>query len=359
MQLQPAGKWSQFFGALAQQCNLVDVIQPKLGVVSQGVTLARNFHPRIPTWKARAGFNQERVRKLTEQVQRGLEPHMGEYDLIMQLQTLCAPRFERAGSPYAIYTDNTMALTQRVFPSGAPISTSAAQRWIEFEAQVCRSAKVVFTLSEFARRSVIDDYGCSPDSVAAVGGGTNQLTASIAGKSYGTARALFVGLAFERKGGSVLLEAWPIVRSHVPAAELIITGPKRQPVKELPAGVEWVGRADRTRLAQLYQSASVFVLPSLFEPWGFVFFEAMGYGLPCIGTSCCAMPEIIEDGVTGRLVPPRDPESLAAALVELLADPDKAAAMGHAAHTHALHGNTWKDVLDRMFAHPALAAISQ
>ncbi len=52
----------------------------------------------------------------------------------------------------------------------------------------------------------------------------------------------------------------------------------------------------------------MFVLPSKFDAWGHVFVEAMGNGLPCIGTNCCAMPEIIEEGVTGRLVPRADPE---------------------------------------------------
>ena len=64
----------------------------------------------------------------------------------------------------------------------------------------------------------------------------------------------------------------------------------------------WAGRIDRDALAELYRRATVFVLPSLFDAWGHVFVEAMGYGLPCIGTDCCAMPELIEDGISGRLV---------------------------------------------------------
>ena len=54
-------------------------------------------------------------------MQRALARHQGSYDLIMQLQTLCAPGFDRSGVPYVIYTDNTMVLTQRLYPDWAPL----------------------------------------------------------------------------------------------------------------------------------------------------------------------------------------------------------------------------------------------
>jgi glycosyltransferase involved in cell wall biosynthesis len=206
---------------------------------------------------------------------------------------------------------------------------------------------MVFTISEFARSSMIGDYGCSPDSVIAVGAGTNQMLPDLSDKDYAVPRALFVGIDFERKGGEVLLKAWPMVRARIPDAELMIVGPKRRP-RSVPPGIDWVGPVDRERLSRLYQAAAVFVLPSLFEPWGFVFFEAMGHGIPCIGTSCCAMPEIIDDHVTGRLVPSSEAEPLAQALIELLSDPAKMAAMGQAAYRHVLEGNSWDDVADRI-----------
>jgi len=347
----PQGKWSQFFGALAQRFELIGVVRPELSQAERYLNFARRFHPRKSRWKARAGFNRSLAMRRTEAVQRGLSRYDSSFDLIMQLQTLCAPGFDRAGIPYAIYTDNTMALTQRIYPAWAPLSADAAAWWMQFEAEVCQSATAVFTYSEFARRSVVDDYGCSPESVVTVGAGANQLLDSLGNKDYSVPRALFVGIEFTCKGGHVLLEAWPIVRERVPEAELIIAGPAQAPKKRLPAGVTWMGWVDRTRLASLYQSASVFVLPSLFEAWGHVLFEAMGHGLPCIGTTCCAMPEIIDDGVTGRLVPRYESEPLAAALIELLADPVKTAAMGRAAHTSVLQGNRWSDVVERVVAH--------
>jgi len=353
---RPEGKWSQFFGALAKRYELVGVVRPELSRTYRYLNRARTFHPRKSTWGARAGFNRSIAKQRTEAVQRGLQRYDGSYDLIMQLQTLCAPGVDRAGIPYAIYTDSTMALTRRLYPGRRRPSEDLATPWMRFEAGVCKSAHVVFTYSEFARHSVIDDYGCPSDAVIAVGAGANQMLESLGDKDYSAHRALFVGMDFMRKGGRVLLEAWPLVRRRIPDAELVIAGPRRKPTGHLPSGIRWVGRVDRAELAQLYRSATVFVLPSLFDAWGHVFLEAMGYGLPCIGTSCCAIPEIIDEGVTGRLVPRYEPEPLADALVELLTDTARAAAMGRAGHDKVIQGYRWTDVLDRVAGHLDVSA---
>jgi glycosyltransferase involved in cell wall biosynthesis len=347
----PQGQWSQFYGALARNVELVGIVRPELVRTQVYLNYARSFHPRKRRWKARAGFGRSIVKMRTQAVQRGLAAYAGSYDLVMQIQTVCAPGFDREGIPYAIYTDNTMALTQRSYPAWAPLAADAARWWMAFEGEVCRSASAVFTFSEFARQSVVQDYGCSPESVVSVGAGANQLLDSLGDKDYSTPRALFVGVDFTRKGGPELLRAWPIVRKRVPDAELIIAGPKSPPRGDVPSGVRWMGWVDRSRLAELYESASVFVLPSLFDPCPNVLREAMGYGLPCIGTPCCAMPEIIDDGVTGHLVPMDEPEPLAEALIELLSDPARSSEMGRAAHAGVLDGNRWSDVADRVIAH--------
>jgi alpha-maltose-1-phosphate synthase len=344
----PQGQWSLFFAALAQRFELIDVVRPELSEAQRYVNLARSFHPDRKRWKATAGFNESVATKRTEAVQRALERYRGRFELIVQVQTVCGPGSDRDGLPYVIYTDNTMALTQRFYPAWAALSPRRAEWWMRYEAQVCRSAAAVFTFSEFARRSVIDDYGDSPEHVISIGAGANQLLDELGAKDYATRRALFVGVDFERKGGAVLLDAWRGVRERLPDAELVIAGPRGEPPQPLPPGVDWVGWVGRSGLAELYESASAFVLPSTFDPCPNVFREGMGYGLPCIGTDCCAIPEIIEDGKTGRVVPIGEPATLAAALIELLSDPAKAEAMGRAGHAEVLATGRWSHVVDRL-----------
>jgi glycosyltransferase involved in cell wall biosynthesis len=344
----PAGKWSQFFGAVARRMPLQDIVQPRLSRPQELFNLALNFHPQRLKWRARAGFNMRKADQLSAIVESELSRRAASYDLVLQLQTLCSPGSTSRGRRYAIYTDNTFALTQRLYPRGEPPSSARVRRRLAFETDVCRSATIVFTSSEFARRSIIDDYGCSPARVATVGGGANQLPEAIDGKEYDKPIALFVGMDFERKGGHTLLKAWPAVRARIPDAELIVAGPRGRPPAPPRPGVRWLGPVDRSRLQQLYADASVFVLPSIFEPWGFVFAEAMGHGLPCIGTTCCAMPELIDDGATGRLVPRGEADPLADALIELLVDPGRMREMGRAAHARAVGDLTWDHVASRI-----------
>lgn len=342
----PAGKWSQFFKALAERVTLVGVTRPASSRLDQAITLACAFHPDRAQWMGRYGFSLDRVARLDRRLQAELAPQRERFDLIVQLQTLCSPA--SVGAPYVIYTDNTFALTRRWYPVYAAVPERHSRRWQQFEAEVCHGARCVFTFSEFARRSVIDDYGCPPEQVVAVGAGANQLAPTLDGKDYGTRRALFVGSPFEHKGGDVLLRAWRLVRDRVPDAELCIVGPRRDPAPGFGHGVTWAGRIDRTALAQLYGTASVFVLPSLFDAWGHVFVEAMGNGLPCIGTDCCAMPELIADGRSGRLVARGAVEPLADALCELLTDPELAARMGRAGYERVRGELRWEHVIDRV-----------
>ena len=346
----PRGKWSQFFGALAERVDLVGIARPAMRRRDRAALLARHIHPDRGTWRARAGFDVAGVAKLDASLQRQLNARRDPADLIVQLQTLCSPRGAGVRGPYVIYTDNTMALTQRVYPRWAPLTVSGVDRWQRFEAGVCHEAARVFTFSEFARRSVIEDYGCPPDQVVAIGAGANQMVASVEGRDYTQRRALFVGHPFDLKGGPVLLEAWPLVRRRLPDAELVLAGPKTDPAPSFGEGVVWRGWLGREELAVLYQTSTAFVLPSMFDAWGHVLVEAMAHGLPCIGNDICAMPELIADGVSGRLVDRGDPEQLAAAIVEVLSDPETARRMGQAGHARALAELTWPAVIQRLMS---------
>ncbi|MGZ4313235.1 MAG: glycosyltransferase family 4 protein [Solirubrobacteraceae bacterium] len=352
----PAGKWSQFFKALAERTTLVGVTRPAVSRLEQAVTLARAFHPDRAQWRGRYGFSLDRVARLDRRLQAELAARRDRFDLIVQLQTLCSPR--SVGAPYVIYTDNTFALTRRIYPVYGAMPALDSERWQRFEADVCGGAQCVFTFSEFARASVIEDYGCAPDRVLAVGAGANQVADSLDGKDYTARRALFVGSPFTHKGGEVLLRAWPLVRERVPDAELCIVGPRRDPAPGFGHGVTWAGRIDREALAELYRGATVFVLPSLFDAWGHVFVEAMGYGLPCIGSDCCAMPELIEDGTSGRLVAREAVKPLADALCETLTDPELAARMGRAGYQRVQRELRWEHVIDRVMGRLAEVSVS-
>lgn len=162
---------------------------------------------------------------------------------------------------------------------------------------------------------------------------------------------LFIGRDFERKGGLELVEAFAAVRRHLPDAVLHVVGPADPPVPQaLRAGVVLHGPLEKgsEALTGLMRRSSLLVLPSRYEPFGIAPLEGMAWSIPAVVTGRWALKECVEPGVTGAWVDPHDPEGLAVALVDLLADPARLALMGHAARASVGDRFTWSAVVARM-----------
>jgi glycosyltransferase involved in cell wall biosynthesis len=155
---------------------------------------------------------------------------------------------------------------------------------------------------------------------------------------------LFVGALEHDKGVDMLLDAFASVRSRVRGARLWVVGegPRREELVAqarrlgLDHEVWFRGTFPRLELRQLYDSCRLLVLPSRSEGLPRVIVEAMARARPVVATRVGGIPELVEHGVTGLLVPPEDPGALADALLRLLADRDLAARMGAEARRRAL-----------------------
>jgi glycosyltransferase involved in cell wall biosynthesis len=145
----------------------------------------------------------------------------------------------------------------------------------------------------------------------------------------------FVGRLDEQKGLIYLLEAWKLLHAIIPHARLLLVGEgKLRPFIEefvahhgLQKNIILAGFRNDVRL--LLSSCAVLVLPSLWEGFGYAAVEAMAEGVPVVASAASSLPEVVEDGKTGLLFPPRDSAALADALVRLLRDPGLARRMGH------------------------------
>jgi glycosyltransferase involved in cell wall biosynthesis len=195
------------------------------------------------------------------------------------------------------------------------------------ENSLLRDAGAVVAFSAWAAAYLRDDLGLDADCIHVVPPGANVMQSDGLDEVIDARlerphrRLLFVGVDFVRKGGPALLEAFAIVRSHRPETTLTIAGPDAWPAADGPgAGVDFVGRLSISQTIAAFASHDLFVMPSVFEPFGIAYVEAQANGLPCIGPKRFAVPEIISDGQTGRLVGSRDPEELAAAIISTLDD---------------------------------------
>jgi glycosyltransferase involved in cell wall biosynthesis len=149
--------------------------------------------------------------------------------------------------------------------------------------------------------------------------------------------ALFVGVLERYKAVDVLAEAWRLAAPRVPGAVLRLVGrgtlrdvPARL-VAELPEQTRWTERLETDEVARALDDATVLVLPSRSEGLGRVGVEAFCRGRGVVASRIGGIPDLVEDGKTGILVPPGDARALADALVRGLSDRALAERLGVAA----------------------------
>jgi glycosyltransferase involved in cell wall biosynthesis len=141
------------------------------------------------------------------------------------------------------------------------------------------------------------------------------------------------------KGHKELFTAMAQIRARHPVHALIVGGGRRiDEVKALAASLGLGGEVhflgSRQDVPDLLNAMDIFVLPSYSEGVSLALLEAMAAGLPVIATAVGGLPEVVADGQTGILIPPRDAAALAGALARLLADPAGAKNLGDRARQH-------------------------
>jgi glycosyltransferase involved in cell wall biosynthesis len=176
---------------------------------------------------------------------------------------------------------------------------------------------------------------------------------------------VYVGRMLPRKDVRNLVRAAAIVmrRSHIPFSLLLVGGEATDPdpaktpeIEVLQSLARELGIRDRVRftgkrqpdeLRYYYSAGDIAVTTPWYEPFGLTPLEAMACGRPVIGSNVGGIKFTVQDGQTGCLVPPRDPEALADCLQTLLEQPARREQMGQAARLRVEREFTWPTVADR------------
>jgi rhamnosyl/mannosyltransferase len=174
----------------------------------------------------------------------------------------------------------------------------------------------------------------------------------------GAPTLLFVGRLRYYKGVDTLLRAMTMLPPEV-RLRVVGTGPMLAAWRSLATELGLVDRVAFTdevpdaALPRYYREATLFVLPAnaRAEAFGTVLLEAMASGLPCLTTEVGSGTSwVVQDDVTGRVVPPKDPEAMASAIAELLGDPERLREMGRAARARVAAEFTESRMVDRVMA---------
>ena len=192
----------------------------------------------------------------------------------------------------------------------------------ELHRRCFRAARGLVAWSDWAKRGLTSEYGVPAEKIAVIPPGVDigDWTCPTARRHRpGPVKILFVGGDLKRKGGPLLLEAFRSVRPL--GAELHVVTP--DPVEAEP-GVFVYGRMPPNSpvLKQLYHESDVFCLPTHGDCLPIVLAEAGAAGLALVASDLGGIREIVEDGVTGCLVPAGDARAVASALRALVVNPD-------------------------------------
>jgi glycosyltransferase involved in cell wall biosynthesis len=267
-------------------------------------------------------------------------------EFVLQIFSMFSPAPSDGAYPYAHYLDMTMAQVRRRWPAWAPFDRERDYAaWIALEGASYRGAARVFTFSEAARRSAIDDYGVDPARAIAVGAAGNYREAGASARTYGNRTLIFNGSEFERKGGDRVLAAFRLVRERFPDAELTVVA--HSDIVEEP-GVRDAGRLPPGELFDRFDRTDVVLAPTRHDAFpGFVL-EAMSRGVVAVLSDAEPMHEIVTDGKDGYVVSPPTPDRLAARVIELFERPELLRELGAAGRERVVREFNWDAVAARM-----------
>lgn len=267
----------------------------------------------------------------------------GPFDAVVQIGSDFGIPF---GGRIVTLEDMTVAQALRLPGDYQRLGKGVRKRWRDDQARLYATASACLAASAWAASSIIEDYDVDPARVHVVGLGRNHELTGTA-RAWSPPRFLFVGREWERKRGPELLRALRRLREDIPEARLDVVGghpPVDQDGVTGHGALGFVDPGERSRIGALFGSATCFVMPSQFEPFGLAYVEAATAGLPSIGTTSGGAGEAIGPG--GVLVSPDDEAGLLGALREL-SDPERARALGRAAQAHA-ELFTWRRVAERI-----------
>ncbi|QLG50908.1 glycosyltransferase family 4 protein [Natrinema halophilum] len=283
------------------------------------------------------------------------EEHQPEYDVVHDNQSLChgLRTLHERGHPVVATVHHPITVDRKAALAAADnwkerLLIRRWYRFLEMQRDVVRDLPHVLTVSQSARRHTISDFDADPDAISVVHNGIDTELFEPRERPRDRPRIMTtVSADVPLKGGRYLLEAFATVREDIDA-ELVVVGEFDDGgdcdrlISELGVedAIETHSEISYDRMVDLYGTADVAVVPSLYEGFGLPAGEALACGVPVVATTGGGLPEVVGDA--GVLVEPGDSGALATAIRDLLADDERRRRLGERGRQRIIDEFDWE-----------------
>ncbi|RKF14392.1 glycosyltransferase [Alginatibacterium sediminis] len=317
--------------------------------------LLKNFHPNRKIWREKFYHDPSYYKALTQEIDRHILDSDFDSDFIQVGAIYDVPSLVKKRSRCFSYHDGDYINAIKSPFRKNLISPQKEKAALDYAAKVYSGLDCVFTMSQFLANSLVEGYGLDAKRVVNIGAGINYALPDLKPKHFNSPEILFVGIDFERKGGPFILECFQDIKDQIPEAKLHIVGPHKLDLpSRLSKGVHYHGfldksEAGRAKFQQLLDKASLFVMASLYEPFGIAPLEAMANQIPCLLPDAWAFSEMINEEVNGLLFEPQQQDDFVAKACQILnTDSAGLQLMAQGARKTVLDNYTWDGVALRL-----------
>ncbi|MCK6601279.1 MAG: glycosyltransferase family 4 protein [Bacteroidetes bacterium] len=269
-----------------------------------------------------------------------------------------SPYISRVEAPVrkAFYTGSCFAGMVDYYPEFSDLSQKTLRDGHLAEALAIQRADHIFYASDWAKSTAVKFYQADPGKITVVPYGANiekppapsEIAGIISNRKSDVCRILFLGVDWERKGGSTVLETVKRLRKQGVEAELHLAGLHKNPVKTRDSWIFFHGfisksdQAGRDYFRKLFLQSSFLMVPSKAEAFGVVFSEASAFALPSVSYLTGGIPSVISDGVTGILLDPEmDPARFSDEIGSVFSSPDRYTRMSEQAYERFRQKLNW------------------
>jgi glycosyltransferase involved in cell wall biosynthesis len=331
---------------------------PTLRELLDPINVSEYAHTKLGAFREPVSFTQ----RVAREFRRG--GHARRYDIVHDNQSLGPGLVQlQAALPVVATIHHPITVDLRIAVDAAKSGSQrfGLKRWYSFvdtQLKVSRKLDRIMTVSEASRRDLEREYRVHSARMRVVGNGIDVDVFQPKPKVPRKASELITTLSSDTplKGFRFLLEALARLRRKRPELQLKVIGQpgvdtgtlERVERLGLKPAVQFTGRVPAETIADAYAEATLAVVPSLYEGFGFPAGEAMACEVPVVSSRGGALPEVVgEGGTCGLLVPPESSEALAHAIDELLDQPERRIAMGKAGRARVLEHFTWRRAAER------------